>query len=574
MARFLIFTLLLLFPITHLAHAQDKRYFSPATDSLMSHELIDAQTKYIAGIREFELENYEKALELLSEAYIKLPNHAGVNFAIADTYYALEDLSNAAYYAKQAVRLEPENPWYHLKLSKIYEENGENELAINEIKRVIELQPNDMDLLVKLAQTYAGFGKLKKSNAVYKKVLQKEGSSVLIHSRRFNNFNSLGMIDSALVELEAIKEIDPANIKNYHRLSQLYLKNNQPQKAIDVLEEAVNRNDRDPQTLLLLSDIYIEQSNWKEAGHLLDTIVQDSLIEARNKLNIVEYLVESYRNNQQDSTLKRITGNAVEHFTQINEGYDKAFITAANYYQITGETEKALKALEKTNEVNPSNDRAWRQRIQLLFEKQLYSDVIKVGKQADKHVPQDPFILYFTGASYFLQNSYEKAAEWLTKASQVPARRPFKSSVYAMLGDTYASLEKWDESDNAYQQALRANPDNHNAMNNYAYYLSLRSKNLDQARHMILQALEIGGRNASYLDTAGWIFFKLKDYEKAEQYIREALDTGSASAEVMEHMGDVYEKLNNLEKAKNWWEKALEADPSRTHLKSKLGQES
>ncbi|MEN9839579.1 MAG: hypothetical protein RL177_1058, partial [Bacteroidota bacterium] len=45
---------------------------------------IDAANDYfLRGIVAFELEDYDEALDLLSMAYLRLPQHAGVNFALA-----------------------------------------------------------------------------------------------------------------------------------------------------------------------------------------------------------------------------------------------------------------------------------------------------------------------------------------------------------------------------------------------------------------------------------------------------------------------------------------------------------
>jgi tetratricopeptide (TPR) repeat protein len=153
---------------------------------------------------------------------------------------------------------------------------------------------------------------------------------------------------------------------------------------------------------------------------------------------------------------------------------------------------------------------------------------------------------------------------------RAPARRPFKSVIYSTLGDTRANLGKHEESDEAYELALRYDPENDNAMNNYAYNLSVRGENLERAKELALKAIEVNPENAAYLDTVGWVYFKLEDYDRAQRFIKASIDTGESSAEVFEHMGDVYEKLGDLDKAQDWWEKALKEDSSRTHLQEKI----
>ncbi|HBX64884.1 MAG TPA: hypothetical protein DEG32_01505, partial [Balneolaceae bacterium] len=115
-------------------------------------------------------------------------------------------------------------------------------------------------------------------------------------------------------------------------------------------------------------------------------------------------------------------------------------------------------------------------------------------------------------------------------ATRAPARRPFKSIVYSTLGDVRANLGNNEGSDEAYELALRYDPDNDNAMNNYAYNLSVREENLERAKELALKAIEVAPENAAYLDTVGWVYFKLGDYDRAERFIQAAIDTGAASA--------------------------------------------
>lgn len=195
--------------------------------------------------------------------------------------------------------------------------------------------------------------------------------------------------------------------------------------------------------------------------------------------------------------------------------------------------------------------------MQLLLQEQRYNDVISVGLEADQSVPEDAFIQFFIGTAHLLNENSQEAISWLERASRAPARRPFKSVIYGTLGDSYADQENYENADRVYELALRYDPQNHNAMNNYAYSLSVRETNLERAKELALRAIELAPENAAYLDTVGWVYFKLGDNDRARRFIRASIDTGEASAEVLEHLGDVYEALGNLEEAKNGGNKHL-----------------
>lgn len=550
-----------------LVHAQQD-----STEKLSERDLVDAKTEYIKGLEEFENKNYERALDHLSMAYSRLPNHAGVNFAMADAYLQLDDLSNAAYYGKKAAELEPENKWYHLKLAEIYRLAGKNQATIDELKTALKYHPNSTDVMYELARVYSDHREPLESNKIYNRLLKITGPDIGIHLQKLQNFNELGMQDSAIVELEKIRELDPDNLSTMQMLSNYYLEMDRPRQAKAMLRKALKKNGRDPKTLVMLADIYVDEAQWDSVGTLLGNVVSDSIIENKAKLDVAQYLFSRYQQEPNNPNLKNALRHLLERFVSSEADYGPAHALAADFYLNESENAKALEALAKTTELAPSNDVAWRQRMQLLLQEGNFDKTIEVGKMADQHIPQDPFVLYFIGSAYLQKGQSSEAVDWLTRATKTPSRKPFKSAIYGSLGDTYSAMDQWDKAVEAYEQALKLNPENHNALNNYAYYLSEREERLDYAEEMALKAIELAPDNASYLDTVGWVYYKKENFEKARRYIKASIDTGQASAEVMEHMGDVLNKLNRPEEAREWWQKALDKDGSRTYLEDRILQ--
>ncbi len=87
---------------------------------------------------------------------------------------------------------------------------------------------------------------------------------------------------------------------------------------------------------------------------------------------------------------------------------------------------------------------------------------------------------------------------------------------------------------------------------------------------MIKIAIKADSTNSSYLDTYGWIFYRLGDYKSAKFYVQKAIDKGGASSEVYEHLGDILFQTGNKDSAKEMWQKALNMDESNSELKIKI----
>jgi len=544
-----------------------------STQSVDEKARINAQSAYIDGLAAFENENYQQALELLKAAYVKLPDHAGVNFSLADTYLRVGDIANAEYYGKQAVKLNPKNQWYRLKLARIYRDQGKNNAAVAELQDALQYNPRNSNLLRELAQSYSDLGDLQKANDIYNKLLYLGGENLTIRLQKLDHFNSMGMQDSAIAELKKIRNLDPDNLSTLRVLSNQLKEMGKVDEAQKVLENALRINNRDTKTLIMLSDIYIRKTQWDSLDTLLRAAVSNPSISQDEKITLGQYLYSKYRSNTNNSDLQHVTGSVLQKLMEVAPESGRVQGLAGEFFANTQQPNLALKALERTNNLSPTNDSAWKQRLQILLTEGRIKEAVSVGKEAAKEIPQDPVILYLLGNAQLSNQQPKQAIKNLTEASKLPVRRSLKGRILAALGNAHAALDKWESAYQYYDESLEINPENAGVLNNYAYYLSLQNKALKRAEQMAQKALELDPQNASYLDTMGWVYYQQGAYKKAEKYIRDALQTGQASAEVMEHLGDVLDKLDRPDEARKWWQKALDKDSSRTHLKNKLSSD-
>ncbi len=530
----------------------------------------EAKTAYIEGLEAFVNEEYDRATTLLLEAYEALSPQSGISFALADVYFLQDDLPNAALFGKEAVELEPANKWYRFRLAEIYRSAGQNQATLEQLNELLEIHPTDYDALFMLADTQSDYGEYLSSISTLDKIELLTGPNPIVLIRKFQNFEALGIADSALSQLEQLRIIEPDNLNTLNLLADYYKRQGKSNNAKYVLKDALSRNARDPESLINLSGIYIDEQKWDSAGTLLGNFITDPIIDAEQKLSIAQFMYARQQDDPRNIQLEVETARLLELYTESAPEYGPAFTLAGQFFSVIGDNEKALEKLEQANVLLPQDDIAWRQRMQLLLQEQRYEEVISVGLEADTKVPEDAFIQFFLGTAYLLDDNSTEAITWLERASRAPARRPFKSVIYSSLGDAYADQEKVENADRVYELALRYDPNNHNAMNNYAYSLSVRESNLERAKELALRAIDLAPENAAYLDTVGWVYFKLGDFDRARRFIRASIDTGEASAEVLEHLGDVYEALDNLDEAKKWWKQALELDATRTHLNEKI----
>ena len=69
--------------------------------------------------------------------------------------------------------------------------------------------------------------------------------------------------------------------------------------------------------------------------------------------------------------------------------------------------------------------------------------------------------------------------------------------------------------------------------------------------------------NDAYLDSMGWVLFKLNRPKEALDYILKAIQfSKQEDAEVYDHLGDIYSALGETEKAREAWRKSAAIEPS------------
>lgn len=543
-------------------HAQDV--------DVTPREKARAMEYFIQGITDFENEEYERALDNLTAAHLKLSDDPGINYALSDVYLAMGDFTNASYYAQIAATAEPANRWYQLQLAEVYRQTGQYEALIDVFNTILEYHPGDPDVLYMKSQAYVEFGELQKSNETLDKLITLRGSEFELHLRKFQNFNALQMRDSALVQLEIMRDLNPGNISTLHTISQFYLELGDEQAARETLLDALERNNRDPQTLILLAEIHVDNEEWKELGELFVSMLEDPLIYPSQKLQLVRFLYMQFQQHPAEPVLADQTESAILIFSRSEPEYGPAQLIASEFFVRQNNLELALETLERASSATPEEEEVWSQQLQILFSMGRYEDVIQLSRKAEQYTSNNAYVLFFTGAAYMLTKQPEKALSYLENAANAPARRNFRSIIYSTLGDARQELERWENVVEAYEMALRLDSSNHNAMNNYAYFLSVREERLEDALELAERAISHEPENSAYLDTIGWVHYKLGNYTQAQSYIEKAIDTGEASPEVYEHLGDVYQALGDTEQAKYMWQRALEMDPDRQYLQDRI----
>lgn len=233
-------------------------------------------------------------------------------------------------------------------------------------------------------------------------------------------------------------------------------------------------------------------------------------------------------------------------------------------------------AFEKVLEIAPDNVEARLQLVQNLWDDKKYDKVIEMTDQAQAYNPDEMVFYYFGGMAHYLKGDDDKTLDTFRKGvAQVNEKSSpeLVSDLYMIMGDILNKKGLEKESYAAYDSCLQWKDDNIPALNNYAYYISLKGENLHKAEQMSYKTIKAEPKNGTYLDTYAWILFMEERYHEAKIYMDQAIanmDSTETSNVVLEHAGDIYAMNGLTDEAMKYWKKSYDGGNKTDAMELKL----
>lgn len=118
------------------------------------------------------------------------------------------------------------------------------------------------------------------------------------------------------------------------------------------------------------------------------------------------------------------------------------------------------------------------------------------------------------------------------------------------------------------QEAIKLHPRSEGLKNTLAYIWAEQGIQLEEATKLINEVLLTAPNVAAYLDTKGWILFKMKRPYDAIQYLLKAAELDKDPV-VFDHAGDALAATGMHAEAIEFWKKSFELDP-KPEVEAKL----
>jgi tetratricopeptide (TPR) repeat protein len=523
---------------------------------------------FMQAMSQKALNNLKKANELLDHALEKNPADAASHYEKAKILEAMGRSDQALEEAQLATTLDSSNKWYKVLYANISKANDQYDTYVAVYEDLVTDYPTDLNFLNELAYAYYFTGDYKNAIVTYDKIEEQVGINERLSIQKVQLYSRTGQTEKAVGEYERLIASRPDDPRYYALLAEFCTKNKMDEKAIWAYEKIVELNPDDPYVHISLAEYYKKQGEDQRAFEELKLGMANKNLSLKTKIN----LLFSYYSGQLSDEQKKQALELSEILKKTHPDDIMSETFHATMLYENGEYEEARTIFKEIIDENPDNYSLWEQFLFCDLYLEDYKQLATDAEEVIDYFPSYPLPYFFAGIGNFQEKDYVKAQAYLeTGIDFVVNNSALLEQFYSTLGDTYNELENYEASYAAYDKVLSLNPENTIVLNNYSYYLSLRSEKLDKAEKMASKAVELDAYNSNNLDTYAWVLYKREKYDEALEWIKKALANGGEnSGVVLEHYGDILYKLGKTQEAIEFWVKAKKQKDYSKLLDKKL----
>ena len=508
-----------------------------------------------------------------------------------------------------------------------FEEDGEMEKALEAYRQVLNVDPGQIELAVRVAA-------LLTRDDDYPSAIDVLKDAVKVHPKAPEPYLELSFIyakylkkgDQAIEFANKAIALDPQKIDGYQRLFEIYLTAGDEKRALETLDRAAKMPNDDPtfwarlgrlygsvilkpdanpnpEQTARLNDVFKKaaakgQDNaavLKEVGDYFASTQQIKealpfylrVLELQpDDANVREKLATGFvLTNQRARAVETLEAIIQEHpekyqsyelLAQLHDDEGRALVRANQTDPANAEFKKAAQNYEQSLLINPNHAGTYLRLAELLLVPLKQSErAVSVLIEGRRRYPDAPEFAYYLAIALRESKKAKDAVimfeEALNEAQNAEADF-LKPRFYVEYGAAAQEAGLYDKAAELFHKAIAMDPANAAEPYNYLGYMwAEQNSHLDEAEDAIKRALQLDPENGAYLDSMAWVQYRQGKYDQALENLKRAIENlPREDSVVFEHLGDVYLKLNRVSQALESWQKAKTLDPSNKDLAAKI----
>ena len=546
---------------------------------------VDQATEYAERAIRADADNLE-AHQLLSTIYMNVlrqSNTRSVPPEIIDM--AIEEFEHI-------VRLDPAGRDAYLMLGQLYRVKNDPERATEVYRDFLKIAPGSEEGAISLAELQIGAGNAEEAIEILKKFNEEQPGSLNVLTTLGDAYAQVEEFESAADAYSGALLLDEDNIDLMRALAQALFFADRLEEAVELYERLIVEDPEDALAYLRIGQIHRDQMKYDEAREHLTKAAQlvpdsteirfnlalvnrdsgrfdEALSQVRELLRETEqsrYTDAERRNRRVFLTHVAILNSMMERFDRAIEAFGEIKAierdsdgTVDSYivdmYRSADEVDRALEHSNSALADYPENRQLLIQNADLMALEGHVEQGIAALLEMTTDDEEDLQIFSSMINIYQREKDFEAAQGVLDDAQKQFAD---DEQVHFLQGAIFEQQNNHEEAEAAFRKALEIEADDPAVLNYLGYMLADNGVKLEEALEMIQKAVEADPINGAYLDSLGWVYYRLDRMDLAEQYLKRALLFARSDPTIHEHMGDLYLKTDRIDEARAEYEKSIE----------------
>ena len=494
----------------------------------------------------------EEALKYLQAAYKAYPDDFSTGLAVAHILTSLNRLPEAERVLATMVERAPDQRALNYQYAQVLTKLGRGSESKQYLERAVAVDPTFTPAIMQLLDMYQEENEFAKGAAL----------------------------------LQPLIEEDPMNLELQRQQAFFYLRAGDARRAAERFRTLVQADPKDTRSAFYLAESLNDLERYAEAEELFRKLHEadpkdtDVIASYGLSLSGQKKLDEAARQFQHLLTV----GDLPDHTSALARTQLAYIDLQKGNYDAAIETAKSVFVFR-----DKPNTQAINIALESLRKQKKYADMVALLEPLVQRFETDPFV----NARYVeaLTRAGQKgkaaqhaalqtkagtrntiaAAEAYVQAGDVPAAvalmkaaagaKPDDVDLQFQLGSVLERAGDRDGAEKAFLALLEKHPDHAPSLNYLGYMWAESGKNLERAHEMLMRAVSQEPNNGAYVDSLGWVYFRLGNLELAEKYLTDAANLLPRDATVHEHLGDVLAKRGDMSRALQSYRTALSLDP-------------
>lgn len=482
---------------------------------------------------------------------------AAVEYSISRAFTSLAVADSARVHGEAAVKLEPGNSHYARHLARIVHEMQDFGRAAELYGQAAAANPERTEILYSQALEYVAANRPTEALGVFAKLLDRDPLDEKGLAQTLWLQIAIKRYPEAIDTMSRLVAVSGNTRKLRLALGQLYDLDGKGDMAIETFRGIIAEDRSAVPAWVALFDQRIRMGKHDELHREFRDFETVEPVDAGRSVEVARIFASR---SARDSLYTAPASMMLDELASRHSRDSRVYLLRGAFEMTHKRLASASTSFGKAVALAPAEVSGWENLVMSLLElrdKQLAFRTISRAKRA---IPRQHLRLsVLEGYALLHTGSPSRAARILeTVAERKKGSMDDELLIQAntSLAMAYDQIGQRRRSSVAYARVLELDPHNALAMNNLAYLYAEQGILLQQALRHARNAVLLEPENGVFLDTLGWVHYRLGSYEDAREMLEKAVSTRIEEDEVYRHLGTVYEKLGDPGKAREMFEKA------------------